>query len=792
MTTNTESGLVKDSGPPPWAANDIKLASLWVTFRNIQAVVVLILVFAVIQMVMLRRVCDTGMATSDSLEHQGLPYLDQLGNLREHLALFRLYSYEYLFARESEQEGKKKAVETVAVEIHQELQSMEKLLPSYEGGVLVTNLEASFDDLNHEFGLVRSLVNSNFAGAMQKLDGDIPEKLQKTIAAANAVENYGYHMSAQRANATFGSFGWIKENAVVFGSANAVISLGAWLFVILVARRTRVQISDTMSQLKERSDELSDSLSLQHATLDSTADAIVAVDQRNRLLCFNQKFVKLWGFSDTMLQRKRTDELMTLCSIQTTEPEQFLGQLEKGRAVANAESFEIEFKDGRMLECFANPQRINQQSTGVVLSFRDVTGRKRAEAELKQERDLLRALMDNSGDCIYFKDAESRFTRCSANMVKAFHKHGVEELTGRRDSDFFSEEHASEALADEQNIIRTGESVVDKVEKETWPDGSVTWALTSKMPLRNKDGTIIGTFGISKNISALKEAEAKINQIHQQLLSASRQAGMAEIATSVLHNVGNVLNSVNVSSSLIADKVRNSKVSNLPKIVAILRANENDLGNFFTNDPKGKQLVEYLPKLAGLLTQERDEIVHEAGLLVTNVVHIKEIVSMQQNYARSSGILERVDVRELVQDAVRMNNGAMNRHNVNLTCQFDEAPPILTEKHKVLQILVNLIRNAKYACDDSGRNDKQIIMRVVNGNGRVKISVTDNGVGIPAENLTRIFNHGFTTRKEGHGFGLHSGANAARELGGSLVAASDGRNRGATFTLELPVKKSDL
>ena len=120
--------------------------------------------------------------------------------------------------------------------------------------------------------------------------------------------------------------------------------------------------------------------------------------------------------------------------------------------------------------------------------------------------------------------------------------------------------------------------------------------------------------------------------------------------------------------------------------------------------------------------------------------------------------------------------------------EFEDVPPINVEKHKVLQILVNLMRNAKYACDESGRADKRLTVRVANGDGRrPRYRVMDNGVGIPPENLTRIFNHGFTTRKDGHGFGLHSGALAAEEMGGSLQVHSDGLGRGATFMLELPI-----
>jgi signal transduction histidine kinase len=128
----------------------------------------------------------------------------------------------------------------------------------------------------------------------------------------------------------------------------------------------------------------------------------------------------------------------------------------------------------------------------------------------------------------------------------------------------------------------------------------------------------------------------------------------------------------------------------------------------------------------------------------------------------------------------------LSRHEVEVVREFESVPTLNVEKHKILQILVNLLRNAKYACHDSERADKRLTVRVANGEGRIRISVIDNGVGIPPENLTRIFNHGFTTRKDGHGFGLHSSALAAKEMGGSLTVRSDGVGQGATFTLELP------
>jgi len=425
-------------------------------------------------------------------------------------------------------------------------------------------------------------------------------------------------------------------------------------------------------------------------------------------------------------------------------------------------------------------------SQGILI---DVTDYRRTQTEFKRERDLLRALMGKSDDCIYFKDRESRFVRCSANFARLFSVASPDELIGRSDADFFAAAHAQAAFEDEQKIIQSGVPVIGKMEKETWPDGHVTWALTSKWPLLDAQGVTIGTFGISKDITVIKASEAKLEQMHKQLLDASLRAGMAEIATSVLHNVGNVLNSVNVSSSLISDTMRNSKVANMSKAMALIQAHENDLGNFLTNDPKGKQLIGYLANLAKHLAEEQADILRESTSLAANVVHIKEIVAMQQNYAKSSGVVEWVNVPELVEDAIRMNSGALTRHNVDLTREFAAVPPISVEKHKVLQILINVLRNAKYACDESGRSDKKITVRITGREGWVSISVVDNGIGIPPENLTLIFNHGFTTRKEGHGFGVHSGANAAREMGGSLSAGSEGTGRGATFTLELPVQR---
>jgi signal transduction histidine kinase len=361
-------------------------------------------------------------------------------------------------------------------------------------------------------------------------------------------------------------------------------------------------------------------------------------------------------------------------------------------------------------------------------------------------------------------------------------------ITGKTDFDFFDRDRAQSAFDDEQEIMKTGKPLQGKVERAVLPDGKVYWALSTKMPWTDEEGRIIGTFGISKDITAIKETEAKLEGLHKQLVETSRQAGMAEVASSVLHNVGNVLNSVNVSTNLLMEKIQQSRLSGLSKVVSLIEEQAGDFAEFIMHDPRGKALPHYLVQLNEQLLNEHVNISEELQSLTRNVEHIKNIVATQQDYAKVSGVTECVQPSELIEDALRFNAGSLARHRIAIHRDFAPNLPILTiDKHKVIQILVNLIANAKHACDGLPRPDKLLSVSVRNGADRIRIAVSDNGVGIPPENLTRIFSLGFTTRPDGHGFGLHSGAVAAQELRGALRVHSDGPGKGATFTLELPV-----
>ena len=282
-------------------------------------------------------------------------------------------------------------------------------------------------------------------------------------------------------------------------------------------------------------------------------------------------------------------------------------------------------------------------------------------------------------------------------------------------------------------------------------------------------------------VASLDETQS----MQRALVDASRKAGMADVATSVLHNVGNVLNSVNVSASVVAGIARSSKGAGIGRAMALLRA-QPDPGHFLTHDPRGKKLIEYLESIAGALDGERTKTVDELGALERNIEHIKVIVTMQQSHARVTDTVERVSLRSLVDDAIRIHAASLDRHTIEVARELCDVDEIVTDRHKLFQILMNFLTNAGQALKEREEGRRLVVRTRREGHDLVSIEVEDNGVGIPPENLTKIFAHGFTTKAEGHGFGLHSSANTAAEMGGRIEARSDGPGCGAVFKLVLP------
>jgi signal transduction histidine kinase len=289
----------------------------------------------------------------------------------------------------------------------------------------------------------------------------------------------------------------------------------------------------------------------------------------------------------------------------------------------------------------------------------------------------------------------------------------------------------------------------------------------------------------------VQERTQELREAQSRLMEAARSLGREEVSTTVLHNVGNVLLSVNVTAGLVEDQLRQSRVGLLRQATDMLQGHRPDLARFLTEDERGRLLPEYLARVSQVLGEERTRLLEDLQELRRNLEHANNIISVQQSMA-SPGvqILEDMDLSSVAEDALRIQ--LRPGLPIEVVRSYGPLPRVYMSRHKLLQVLVNLISNAKHALLASGREPKRLEVSIQASGEQVVVRVVDNGVGIRQEDMLRIFQYGFTAKKDGHGFGLHGSALHARAMGGSLRAHSDGPGQGATFTLELPVRSAPV
>lgn len=293
----------------------------------------------------------------------------------------------------------------------------------------------------------------------------------------------------------------------------------------------------------------------------------------------------------------------------------------------------------------------------------------------------------------------------------------------------------------------------------------------------------------------VSDRTAELESVHRKLIVAARSAGMAEVAIGVMHNIGNVLNSVNVSASIVERRLRTYKVKDLHRVARLLEENRANLGQFLTDDERGRMVPEYLARLAENLQSEQQCVFTELDSLTQNIEHIKQVVNGQQALARGASMIGRLDPVAVVEDALQITKLSLERHGIEIGRNYESSSMVVADKHQLLQIMVNLITNAVRAVKDNDPGLRTITVTVAQDSGqpgRIFLRVQDMGVGIPADNLERIFEYGFTTKSDGSGgFGLHTAALAVKLMGGSLSVHSDGFGKGAKFVLDLPEAVSE-
>ncbi|QEY51221.1 sensor histidine kinase [Legionella longbeachae] len=296
--------------------------------------------------------------------------------------------------------------------------------------------------------------------------------------------------------------------------------------------------------------------------------------------------------------------------------------------------------------------------------------------------------------------------------------------------------------------------------------------------------------GIVIDIHKNKIAEEKIKELNQQISSTARRAGMAEVATTILHNIGNILNSANVSISLVKSSYKQAYYKKLMKVITMIEQHQTDLAHFLSHDPKGMIIPEFLLSLSKVIMEEEEKNNFEIENLEHDLQHINQIVDMQKSIGGISSFRESVYIPELIDSALNITMNSCKKE-IDFIKEFKPAPLIFVDKSKLLHILINLIQNAKDSVLEKTSNPtKRIKISVQKIKNCVQIIVKDNGIGIKVEDLQHIFAFGFTTKENGHGFGLHSSALSAKEMGGELFAESLGEGCGAQFRLTLPITDS--
>ncbi len=398
---------------------------------------------------------------------------------------------------------------------------------------------------------------------------------------------------------------------------------------------------------------------------------------------------------------------------------------------------------------------------------------------------MLENAVKQSIDGVAVADLNGHFSFINQSWA-AMHGYEVEELIGQHFSIVYDEARFKENV---QNFARevfkkgshTGEMIHQK------KDGTYFPILVSINLLSDENGKPHSMVGIGKDITEQKKNEKILEETRQALIEKAHQAGMADIATGTLHNVGNILNSVTTSSQMIYELVRGSQLSGLIRANVMLRENMDHIEDFICNDPKGKKLMQYYLKLEEGLLQEHGKIKKHVDRLNDKVEAIIDVISAQQTYAGTMALSEELNVIDIVEDAVMMQSASLQKHNIRVLKKSEEIPTILLQKVKLLHILINLIENAKDAMIDIDPNDRELVFDISRSERAVFIKISDTGIGISPENLERIFSHGFTTKKSGHGFGLHSCANYMTEMGGRMWAESEGVGKGATFILRFQV-----
>jgi NO-binding membrane sensor protein with MHYT domain/signal transduction histidine kinase len=406
---------------------------------------------------------------------------------------------------------------------------------------------------------------------------------------------------------------------------------------------------------------------------------------------------------------------------------------------------------------------------------------------LQHGKNLLGLATRAAGISSWEQDIDTRITLWTENEIESLraagvdsqqHPNAIREMTHPEDRSV-QHDAVRKALTEGKDICAFRFRVVT-------PDHKIVHLESHARIFCDEQGAPVRILGVSWDVTEQIMQEERRRELQQQLRDASRDAGMAEVATGVLHSVGNVLNSLGVSASLVQTRLRDSRIGNVRRVASLLTGQGEQLAKFLSTDEGGRQIPGYLAQLGETLDTENKRLQSEAEAIATHVGHIRAIVAAQQTNARRGGVTEAVDVAELMDSAVAIY--FTMTAEVSIRREYQPVPAVTLDRHKLIQILANLLSNARHALKDLNGGQRVLTLRIcADERESLVLEVQDSGAGISAAAREHLFEFGFTTKKDGHGFGLHTSAILAKELGGELTGHSEGPGRGAQFVLRLPL-----
>lgn len=495
--------------------------------------------------------------------------------------------------------------------------------------------------------------------------------------------------------------------------------------------------------------------------IEEASEAILTSDHTGNFLDVNSKAVELLGYTREELQKLSVQDIIT-GQDRDNLTRQWEGSLYAGKTLVMER--QMLRKDGTLVAVESSSKMLEDGRLQAIV--RDISERKRAEMALAFERYLLNSLMENIPDSIYFKDLDSKFTRINQALANDLGLSDPQEAIGKSDADFFSKELAEYSYQDEQEIIRTGIPILGKEEPEIWPDGHETWVLTTKMPLSDAGGRIVGTFGVSSEITERKRAEAE-RTAKEAALAASR--AKSEFLSRISHELRTPLSTILGFSQLLQLDI---------------------------STPEQEESLGYIVKagehLLTLINEVLDISLVEAGKLYISI--------------------EPVSVRDVLHESLdQVQTLAAQRHiTLNMDLAGVEGFYVMVDRQRLHQVLLHLLANAiKYnreegtvyvLCKESNNlatgSERQTpqtgrLLEPPQAPAGLRIEVIDTGQGLTSEEMARLFTPFERLQAdqgdvEGTGLGLALSKQLIEAMGGSIGVESES-GLGSTFWIEVPI-----